>query len=407
MKKILQINAVYEEGSTGRTTKELNEYLQARGFESRIAVSAGSQGENIFLIGNKFDHKLHAMFSRIFGLQGYFSYFATKKLLSYIDKEKPDVVHLRNLHGNFINLPLLFGYLSKKKIPTVITLHDCWFYTGKCCHYTVVKCDRWKSDCGNCPKLHDDNASLFFDHTRRQLNDKIKFIQSLPYVAVVGVSDWITNEAKKSRVFRSVTNISRIYNWLDLEQFHPVDSSDLKKELGLYDKFIILSVASGWSEKKGLDKIFDLAKGLAEDVVIVLIGHCSQNEKNFPKNILLAGTIRNPKLLSAYYSMADLYLNMSLEESFGKVSAEALACGTPVIAINSTANAEIIGPGCGFLFDKFDKKEVLLTIERVKKETKKKYESKCTQWARQNFSKEINAEEYIKIYEKAIGLKGI
>src|SRR5699024_10367578 len=127
------------------------------------------------------------------------------------------------------------------------------------------------------------------------------------------------------------------YNWLDLEQFYPVDSSDLKKELGLQDKFIILSVASGWSGKKGLDKIFDLAKGLTEDVAIVLIGHYSLKGKKIPKNILLAGTVRNPQLLSVYYSMSDLYLNMSLEESFGKVSAEALACGTPVIAINSTA----------------------------------------------------------------------
>ena len=152
MKKILQINVINELSSTGRTTSELGEYLKKNNFESRIAVSIGEKSDEVYIIGNKLDHKIHAVLSRLFGLQGYFSYFATRKLLSYINRENPDVVHLRNLHGNFIHVPLLFKYLKKKQIPTVITLHDCWFYTGKCCHYTMIKCEKWKDSCGKCPK---------------------------------------------------------------------------------------------------------------------------------------------------------------------------------------------------------------------------------------------------------------
>lgn len=248
--KILQINVINELSSTGRTTSELGEYLKKNNFESRIAVSIGEKSDEVYIIGNKLDHKIHAVLSRLFGLQGYFSYFATRKLLSYINRENPDVVHLRNLHGNFIHVPLLFKYLKKKQIPTVITLHDCWFYTGKCCHYTMIKCEKWKDSCGKCPKLKDDNVSLFFDQTSRMLKNKIKYINELSYLAVIGVSEWITKEAECSKVFENTKYIKKIYNWIDLNRFYPRETIELRKKLDLQDDLVLLSVASGWSEKK-------------------------------------------------------------------------------------------------------------------------------------------------------------
>lgn len=403
MKTVLQINVINETSSTGRTTKELGDFLTKKGYESVIAVAIGEKNKNTYIIGNQLDHKIHALLSRVFGAQGHFSKIATLKLLFYIKKKKPDIVHLRNMHGNYISLHMLLKFLAKNNVPTVITLHDCWFYTGKCCHYTTVGCEKWKELCGPCPKLKDDNVSLFFDRTRKLQQEKKELFNKIKYLSVVGVSDWITNEAKMSSIFATTQNISRIYNWIDIQKFKPTKYEILEEQLGLKQKFVLLSVASGWSKKKGLDKIFDLSRSLPEDVVIVLVGECQ--EKEVPDNIILCGTVSNVDMLPQYYSMADLYLNLSLEESFGKVSAEAIACGTPVIAINSTANGEVVGENCGFVLEKYDKNDVLECIKTVKRNKKKIYSQSCVNWARMNFSMKNNAQQYIELYNNLIRMK--
>lgn len=166
--KVLQINAVYEKFSTGRTTKEMHEYFLNNGIESFVASPyIASLKKNAYMIGNKFDWKMHALFSRLTGLQGYFSRNETKKLINYIDRIKPDIIHLRNLHSNYINLHMLLNYISNNDIATVITLHDSWFYTGKCMYYIEEQCSKWKKKCGKCPSLKKGNPSFFFDCTKK------------------------------------------------------------------------------------------------------------------------------------------------------------------------------------------------------------------------------------------------
>lgn len=405
MLKILQINVINKMASTGRTTMELGHEIEKAGMQSRIAVAIGTKEENVYLIGSKFEHKIHAVLSRIFGLQGYFSYCGTKRLLRYMDIEKPDVVHLRNLHGNYIKLPMLFAYLKKNCIPTVITLHDCWFYTGKCCHYTSVGCSKWtKGQCNCCPKLQDDNISWFFDRTHKMLKDKKKFVDNLDNLTVVGVSQWITDEARKSYVFSNVQDIIKIYNWVDEKVFYPRDCLDARRKLGLENKFVILSVASGWSDKKGLDKIRKISTKVPTDMVIVLVGKCEQNVTE--KNIRLVGETKDVNELAEFYSMADVYLNLSVEESFGKVSAESIMCGTPVIALASTANPEIVGDNCGYVIKKFDETEIVDKLLTIRKKTKKAYSNSCLKFGRGNFSKDRNISAYIDLYNKMIEKKG-
>ena len=211
--KILQINAVNAIASTGRNARELGDFLLSQGHDSVIAYSKGpSLDKNReFIIGNNIDEKLHGLLSRISGMQGYFSRGATKKLLSFMDEYSPDVVVLNNLHANYINLPLLLGYLAKKDIATVAVLHDCWFYTGKCCHYTAKGCYKWKESCGACPQLKKYNKSWFFDRTEKMLADKKKLFGAIPRLAVVGVSDWITEEARKAPVFTNAKIFKRIW----------------------------------------------------------------------------------------------------------------------------------------------------------------------------------------------------
>ena len=180
--KIIQINAVNALSSTGRITLELNDFFMENGCNSVIAYSKGPSviASNEYKIGCNLDTKIHGLLSRITGKQGYFSYFATKKLLRFMDEYFPDVVILHNLHGNYINLPILLKYLAKRDIATVAVLHDCWFYTGKCCHYTTQKCYKWKESCGNCPQLKKYNKSWFFDRTKQMHRDKIKLFSAIP-----------------------------------------------------------------------------------------------------------------------------------------------------------------------------------------------------------------------------------
>ena len=251
--KVLQINAVNGIRSTGRIITEISDYLNNNGHEGYVAYSVGLAYMKGYQIGTSFDKKVHALCSRAFGNQSYYSRISTKKLIKYIANIRPDVIHLHNLHDNYINLKLLLDFLAIKDIPTVVTLHDCWFYTGKCTHYTVDNCYKWKIECGKCPRLRKDNKSWFFDRTAEMLVDKKEWFGSIPRLAVVGVSDWITNEAKDS-LLSTGNIITRIYNWIDLDIFKPVGTTSLRKKLNLENKYIILGVSSGWSKAKGLDK---------------------------------------------------------------------------------------------------------------------------------------------------------
>ena len=230
--KVLQINAVYGIGSTGRTTAELDKALQEKGINSLVVTpKTNVLQDNIYIIGSKVDWKIHGFLSRFVGKQAHFSKNATERLIHYIEVQRPDVVHLRNLHGNYIHFPLFMRYLAVHDIPTVLTLHDCWFYTGKCCHYTVDGCFRWKTGCHDCPRLHKDNPSWFRDATATLWAEKKKLFESIPRLAVVGVSDWITNEAKQS-FLTCAREVTRIYNWIDTNTFCPKkDAGETKKRL--------------------------------------------------------------------------------------------------------------------------------------------------------------------------------
>jgi glycosyltransferase involved in cell wall biosynthesis len=400
--KILQINAVNSIGSTGRICSEITDYLNENFFEGYIAYSNGFPHEKGYKVGTSLESKVHALNSRVFGTQAYFSKTGTKKLIMYIEEIKPDVIHLHNLHGNFINLAILINYLADNDIATVITLHDCWFFTGKCTHYTVDGCFKWQTGCGNCPRLKKDNPSWFFDRTNKMYKDKKEWFGRIPRLAVVGVSEWITNEAKKS-FLSSAKVIKKIYNWIDLNTFRPVDTASLRQKLGLNNKFIILGVSSGWSEAKGLNKFIELSKHITDDSVIILVGNISANIK-LPKNVININETHNVNELVEYYSMADVFLNLSLEETFGKVTAEALACGTPAITNNSTANPELIGEGCGYINEISDIKQITQNILKIKEVGKELYSKNCIEYVKNNFDINDKLKEYTSLYKKLVAL---
>jgi len=413
--KILQINAVNETGSTGRIVAG----LEQSGIASRVAYSIGASVTNSYVIGNAVDRKLHALGSRVFGRQAYFSRRSTSGLLRYIEDERPDVVHLHNLHANYVNLTMLLTYLADRDIATVVTLHDCWFFSGKCCHYTSDGCDRWEAGCGSCPRLGKDNPSWMIDATASMWADKKRLFEAIPRLAVVGVSDWIASEAKRS-FLSCASDIRRIYNWVDLDVFRPTRSSDSGTRFGSDDDgFVILGVASSWSTAKGLDDFVRLAWMIENGALdngpcgtpaqclarprVVLVG-AVKNKSFLPGSISLVGATNDAHELAASYGAADVFLQLSREETFGKVTAEALACGTPAIVYSSTANAELVGANCGYVVGPGDLSQLMSRVQQVRSDTKAAYSSSCREFAQQKFDKRVLIADYVELYEQLRGL---
>jgi len=397
--KIAQINAICSGASTGRTTLELSQSLEANGHDNRVFYSYGKNPDEYAVrIGNTFDRKMHAVLSRLTGLQGYFSHLATARLIRQLKAYAPDVVHLRNLHGNYINLRMLLRYLAKSDTPTVLTLHDCWFYTGKCAYYVSAECSRWQEKCGHCPLLHLDknNPTFFFDTTSKCLADKKKWFAAIPRLAVVGVSRWVAQEAGKGSILADRNPIT-IYNWIDFDVFHP-RKSELRQKHGLEGKFVILTVASFIDKIKGLREIVEIAAQMPEHWAIVSIGKTTEA---LPKNVIHIPQTDDANALAEYYSMADVCMNTTLYETFGKVTAESLCCGTPVVVYRNTASPELVEDGCGEIVEQEQGvPAIMAALQKVEAAGKESYSAKCLEKAHAQFSKEAGVSAYIELYQQ-------
>lgn len=400
--KVVQINACYEYSSTGRTCFELHTYLTEHGVDSFKFYSMPMPNSDRYdLMGSWFDHKFHALLSRLTGRQAYFSTIPTYILIRKLHKIQPDVIILRNFHSNYINLPMIARYLAKNDIPTIIVLHDCWFFTGYCCHYTEIGCQRWQTECNNCPLIKVDKASWFFDSTRSVFRDHKRLLEAIPRLAVVGVSDWITNEGRKAPIFHKAVKFQRIYNWINLETFYPRETYALRAKLDLKDTdFVALGVSMSWSFRKGLEVYLEVAKQMP-DIKIVMIGQ--KTDIKLPSNIISLPPTGSIEELAQYYSMADVLFNFSIQETFGKVAAEALACGTPLIVNNATANPELPGP-CGYVVENNNVQQVVDAIRSIRSKGKDYYKQHCVERANELFEKDKNIEQYIGLFQELIGM---
>ncbi len=398
--KIIQINAVDSILSTGRTSKELADYLIERGDDCRVYVGDGIKREKYdYCIGNWFDHKVHAFLSRLTGLQGYFSVIATRKLIKELNIYRPDIVHLRNLHANYINIPLLLKYLAQNRIPTVITLHDCFFFTGRCFYPSDMECEAWKDGCRNCHGRYMGNPSLFFCPSHKMYRDKKKYLSLNKYLMVIGVSRWITEQAKQS-FLSDCAEIEEIYNWIDLDRFYPKKNTHIRSVYGLDNKPIILGVATNWNKEKGITDFLEVAEYFKDKANIVLVGNVPDSYNNIGR-IRHVGLIDDLDLLTELYSEAVVFFNPSRRETFGKVTAEAMACGCPVVVYNNTALPELVGDGCGYIVENEDLKSACHMLEKVM-ECKELYSNNCVKYVQAKFSKKDNIERMVQIYEQML-----
>ena len=402
--KIVQINAVYRFGSTGRMTQQLHEYMTAKGIKSYVAAgNVRSNNSDMIKLGSRFEDKLHGLLSRITGRQGYFSLFSTYLLIRKLKKIKPDLIHLGVLHSNCINLPMLLNYIAEKNIPLAITLHDCWYFTGHCCYFTDHgDCQKWRYHCGKCPALRFWNPSWFFDFSQKNLQDKKKMFGEINRLAVIGVSQWITSFAKQS-CLEDATNIVCIYNWIDTNKFHPLPEQaiQMRSKHNLENTFIVVCVSQVWSSGKGYDDIIKVAD-CCKDMRFVLVGRIPENLQHPSENVINIPPVSSQTELAAIYSAADVFVHLSTRETFGLVTAEAMACGTPVVAYNVTATPELVADGCGYTVEPHDIDSVVNALKAIKQKGKVSYSNRCIANVQEHFQQEKQLQAYVDLYTQLI-----
>lgn len=392
--KVLQINAVYGHGSTGTIVRDIEQLCEQNGIECYVAspdpkVREAKRG---YVIGNALDHKLHALLCRINGMQGYFSHIPTWNLCRDIDRIKPDVVHLHNLHSNYIHLNILLKYLAKKNIRTVITLHDCWFYTGGCFHYTAAKCDKWLKSCGQCPKKKQDTPAYMYDCSSRILADRKKYLLEIPYLYITGVSEWITSEAK--RTFFCNCPAFTIYNGVNLSAFH-FYKSNLRNRLGLTGKKILLGPAMKWLAPVNRSTLDFFLSHMSNDEVLLLFGSANKHD-DLPKHVIQYGFINNIFELVQLYSIADVFVNCTREESLSLINIEAQACGTPVVTYDGTGVQETVD-GVISLAVPAGHPDMLLYAARKILKSPPSY-NEVRRWVMNRFEINNNYKSYIRLY---------
>lgn len=394
-------------GSTGRIMLECAEIAREMGHEVRtfsalpfdrrerdLEISApdhesfGSLGEN----------RLHYYLGSTLGRNGFYSRRGTRALVRRLREFAPDVVHLHNLHKFCIHLPTLFGYLKKSGIPTIWTLHDCWSFTGKCPHFTLVGCDRWKTGCYRCPALAGYPRSRI-DNTRAMYRKKRSLFTALDRLTLVTPSAWLADLVRES--FLRDKSVRVIPNGIDLSVFHPTES-DIRARLGIAEgEKLLLGVSFGWGRSKGLDVFASLAARLPDGYRILLVGADEGTAQSLPPRVMTLPRTANREELAALYTAADLFVNPTREDTFPTVNLEALACGTPVLTFRTGGSPECADDRCGSVVAVDDVDALEREIRRICEE--KPYPSDACIARASQFDKTARYREYVALYEEVAG----
>ena len=392
--RVLQINSVCGIGSTGRIATDLHKTLIDKGHESIIAFGRAEplNCDNSIRIGTRMDNYTHVLKTRVFDSHGLGSTYATRNFIEKLEEIKPDLIHLQNIHGYYINYKILFEFLKTANIPIVWTLHDCWAFTGHCAHFDYFCCNRWMNGCYNCPQKGNYPTSVFMDASKRNYLIKKETFTGVKNLTIVSPSNWLADLVRQS--FLRHYPIKVINNGIDLNVFKPTEST-FRQIYGLEDQTILLGVANVWEERKGFDYFIQLANFLDKSFQIVMVGLTDKEKRGLPKNIIGITRTKSSKELAEIYTAADVFLNPTLEDNFPTTNLEALACGTPVITFDTGGSIESIDDTCGRIVNRGNADELLETVLQT---IDRRYDSDMCRLRSKLFDKYDRFEDYLKLY---------
>lgn len=396
--KILQINCVAGIRSTGRICSDIADILRENGHECKIAYGRLNTPEKYREISFKTESTLGVLFhifgSLILDNAGFASKRATKKLIKQIEEYNPDLIHLHNIHGYYLNIEMLFAYLKRANKPIVWTLHDCWSFTGHCAYFDSVSCEKWKTQCENCPAKREYPPSFVLDRSAWNYAKKKQLFTPIENMTLVTPSKWLADLVKES--FLKDKPVEVIPNGIDLTQFKPTEG-DFRERYGLEGKKIVLGVASIWEKRKGLADFYRLAELLDGEYQIVLVGLSKQQIKKLPANVIGITRTNSVRELAEIYTAADVFVNPSVQETQGLTTVEALACGTPVVVYDKTAVPEAVqGSDAGIIVKAGDVGAIVNAIKMMNIG-----QEACLNRAK-SYEKHESFSQYLRLYESML-----
>lgn len=398
---LFQINASLNKGSTGRIAEQIGMLAQEEGWDVYIAHGARYTNttalKSIQVVTENME-KMHAFKSMVFDAHGLGSKKATENLVEKIKEINPDIIHLHNIHGYYLNYKVLFKYLATIDTPIVWTLHDCWTMTGHCAHFDAAGCEKWKNGCFSCPLKSEYPKSILFDRSRRNYKLKKSLFTAPKNITIVPVSKWLGSIVKES--YLSKHSIKVINNGVDINVFKPQENSALKERLGIGNKSVLLGVATSWHNEKGLMEFIQLSAN--SEYQVIMVGVPAEIKKDLSKEIIAIECTNNQQELAEYYSIADVFVNPTYNDSFPTVNLEALACGTPVVTYHTGGSPESITPETGIVVKKGSLLELTKAIETVCNNDKEHYSTACRERAVNLYNKDDKFNEYIKLYKSLI-----
>ena len=400
--KVLQINMT-DMFSTGNIMLNIAKKTRERGHEAytvskktRMSLLQNRKDPFHIYLGSRTEHTIHRYFSWMTDLQDYGSVIATYQLIRNIKKIKPDIIHLHDIVGWYVNIGILFKFLKKYNKPVVWTFHDCWAFTGRCVYFDSVNCDRWKKGCGKCPQIGYMPKSWYFDLSAFNWRRRKRLFTSIKNLTIVSPSKWLKGLCDES--FLSKYKCIVINNGINLETFRPTTGNTYSKLKSL-NKKIILGVASTWSTRKGLNDFIELSKRLPESHQIVLVGISSEEIGN--DKIIAYKRTTNQKELAEIYTAADVFVNPTMEENFPTVNLEALACGTPIVTYKTGGSPESVDEKTGMVVEQGNLKKMLEAILCITRKGKEHYSNSCIEKSK-NYDMNARFNDYVDLYEEIL-----
>jgi len=398
MPKLLQINSTANWGSTGKIAEQIGELVISKGWESYIAYGryANKSKSKLIKIGSKLGMFCHLVESRLFDNHGLASRIATRQLVKEIKRINPDIIHLHNIHGYYLNYKILFNYLNGVDTPVVWTLHDCWSFTGHCAHFIDAECYKWKKGCKNCTK-YKGYPSAYTDQSERNYEIKKLLFTYKNNIFLAPASKWLSDfvgesyfKGKKRDVF---------HNGINLNVFKP-------SEWEQTDKTKIIGVSSVWNKAKGLEDIYKLREILDPNKYdITIVGLNQEQKDNLPEGINGILRTNSAEELAELYSNANVFVNPTYADTFPTTNLEALACGIPVITYRTGGSPESITPNTGYVVEQGDINGVINAIKEIESRGKQYYSDACRKYAEENFDKDKCFAKYIDLYNELLNTK--
>jgi len=404
--KILMLNTEYHRGGAARVAKTLHDELNImRGFQSYFAYGRGLKIEDdkAFRFSMQLEIYLHGVLTRLCGLQGYGTPLSTRRLFRYIKTGNFDLIHFHNLHGYYLDLNFV-KFIENLGIPIIWTLHDAWSITGRCAYF--FECDRWNTGCGDCPDL-SSYPKTYLDSSALMWKRKKEHFDRDWNLTIVCPSRWLADKVKES--YLNKFQIKVIPNCVNIEIFKIKDKISIRKKLGIpINKKLILYVANDLrNERKGFFYFLQALKHIKlKNWMVITVGEkIHLNEKMRMKvDIKQIGYISDQNFISEIFSAVDIFCISSLEEVWGLVVSEALACGIPVVGFHVGGIPEQITKECGILVPPRNTKalgEALMNLLQ-NDELRKNMSNNCRTRCIANYTINKLRERYIKLYSEIL-----